>query len=189
MLGLGLGVQKSAPSTKKQDFFIEQDNIPVGYFGDYSIDGTAPEDSLTYTADQSAPDSSTGWLKIQYPDSDQTSISGINKGDLVEAAATIAGRKFRVQFDVFLETAANWTEGAGNNTVTLEVLYGNTYFAVEVTPDQATSVSTGIQTVSVSGQDRLTIFFRTAGDLPEANATWYIKNFKIRQGKNDSIFP
>lgn len=185
MLSLGLGLQRSKGATAKQDYFIDKATIEAGFFTKYSIEGG----DLTFTADQTITDNGSGWLKIQYPATNQTGISGVNAFPINEAGVK-AGRFFEIEFDVFLETADNWLQGdASNTTVTLEVLYGNTYHSVEVTPDTDTSISTGIKTVSTEGANRFSIFFRTGDDLPEASAAFYLKNLTIRQGRSQSIFP
>jgi len=186
MLSLGLGLNRGQASTKKQDFYVTSAAPPADYFNSYTVEGSPGE--LTFTANQTV-DSTTGWFKIQYPATDQTNISGINKGNIVEAAGVKKGRNWRVKFDVFLETAADWTQGgAENTTVTLTVVWGNRFFDVEVTPDTTTSVNTGIQTVAADNQNSLLIFFDGTDDLPESNAVFYIKNFEIQQGKSTSIF-
>lgn len=186
MLSLGLGVNRSGAPPKAQDFYLEIDNPLSNTFSDYSVQGGA----LTKTANQTI-DGSSGWLKIVYPDTDQTdSISGIDKSDIVEEAKVVFGRKFKVEFDIYLETADDWLQGDASNTkVSVVCIYGNTYITKEVTPDSSYSFNTGIKTVSATGAERLVIAFKTDDDLPEGGATFYIKNFKIRQGKNDSIFP
>ena len=187
MLSLGLGITRSAARVAKEDFHLISNSPPVNFFNSFSVEGTPG--SLTFTADQAAPDASTGWLKIQYPDSDQTSISGLQKSNMIEEAAVKQGKKWKLKFDIFLETAADWLQGgADNTTVQMGVLFGNRYYFADVTPDQSVSIDTGIQTVAVDDAERLTIYFNAENDLPESEAVFYIKNFDMQMGNSDSIF-
>lgn len=185
MNGLGLGATKSTATTTVTTMGQTDTKtlLPGNYFNSYNVEGGF----LTFTAAQSAGGQG-GWLKIQFPDTNQSNISGVSRADAVDAHEAQSGFKYKITFDIFLETAGNWTEGAGNTQVTTKVNFGNVTSSFEVTPDQSVSIDTGVKTITANNQNNLLIFFNTANDLPEARAVFYLKNFVLQTGQDSSGF-
>lgn len=179
---LSLGSNSSLGSqTKvvKEYFSVNYTNnvfIPLNYFNSYSVFGGG----LTRSKVQPAI-GETNWIKFVYPNKDQTDISGIRKDKLIPKGMARPKVKWQVKFDIWLDSSVGgWTQGAGNTTVTMEVVFGNRYFTKEVTPGQSVSVDTGVQTIAAADATNLLIFFRTDNDMPEANSAFYLKNLFVK---------
>jgi len=150
--------------------------IPINYFDSYSVAGG----DLTQSKTQPAIGENY-WIKFAYPNKDQTDISGIRKDKLIPKGMARPKVRWQVKFDIWLDnTVGGWTQGDGNTTVTMEIVFGNRYFTKEVTPGQSVSVDTGAQTVAAANATNLLIFFRTDNDMPEANSVFYIKNLFVK---------
>ena len=172
MLSLGSGHRTNKKPPRKIYQQLTKAAPPQNEFGPYNIEGG----TLTFTAGQTK-DGSSDWLKVQYPNANQTNISGVSRRNLLSDNEAGPGIKYRFTFDLFLETAADWTQGAGNPTVTTKVYFGGETHQVEVTPDQTVSIDTGVKKIMAKGQNDLLIYFDAPNDLPEAQSVFYIKNF------------
>jgi len=157
--------------------------LPGDYFNSYNVEGGL----LSFTAAQ-AVGGQGGWLRIEFPNTNQSNISGVSRSDAAAAHEAQQGFKYKITFDIFLQTAASWTEGAGNTQVTTKVNFGNVTSSFEVTPDQSVSIDTGVKTITANNQNNLLIFFNTTNDLPEARAVFYLKNFVLQTGQDSSGF-
>lgn len=180
MLTLGssasLGANAAIPKSYAAVNYTGNQFIPLGYFTSYSVDGG----SLTPSKIQPALNENY-WIKFTYPNKDQLNISGIRRDKIITKGEARPKTKWQVKFDIWLDTSVGgWTQGAGNDTVTMEVVFGNRYYTKEVTPGQSVSVDTGVQTVAAAESANLLIFFRTDNDMPEANSVFYIKNLYIK---------
>ena len=175
MLGLSLGATRGArfkptdPPQQQPPAFL-----PASFFIDYSVTGGA----LTKTENQSVA-STNNWLKVQYPNVAQTNISGIAKPDAIESSDVLVGTTYRLQFDIHLLRGADWTEGAGNNTVTVKTVFGSDTNSEEVPPDTNFTYDTGTRIVQRDFANDVFIYFDVTNDLPEANAIFYIKNYSL----------
>lgn len=185
MNGLGLGASKAATpiTTTSVERTATKTLLPSDYFNSYNVEGGL----LKFVASQTAGGTG-GWLKIQFPNTNQSNISGVSRSNAVSAHEAQEGFKYKLTFDIFLETAADWTQGAGNTQVTTKVNFGNVTTSFEVTPDQSVSIDTGVKTIRANNQNNLLIFFNTNDDLPEAGAVFYLKNFQLQTGQDDSGF-
>ena len=107
---LGLGNSLVSSSTLNADVFsFSKSLLADNDFSDYSVQGG----SLTFTANQSAPDGSTGWLKVVYPATDQTdTLSGILNdqsnatyflSDWAAMSTPRPGSTYTLKFDMYLE--------------------------------------------------------------------------------------
>ena len=175
MLGLGLGSTQGArfkpsdPPQQQPPAFL-----PANFFIDYSVTGG----DLTFTANQSV-DGTNNWLKIQYPNVAQTNISGVLNRNAVPAMDALVGVTYRLQFDIRLARGADWTEGVGNNTVTVKTVFGSDTHSEEVTPDTNVTFDTGTRVIQRDFANDNFIYFDVTNDLPEANALFYIKNYSL----------
>ena len=187
MLGLGLGVNKSTSTPKVILLDLDFETPATDFFNSYSVTGGA----LTFTADQSIPSSQdTNFLKIQYPNAPQNAvgseISGVrNKNVLIEDSAVNPSFYWRITFDVFFETDADWTTGENNDDVQMITQFSNRAVKRNVDTDTLTSIDTGVQQVGTQSGNLL-IYFNNAGDIPGANATWYVRNFTMKLGKTEA---
>jgi hypothetical protein len=187
MLGLGLGVNKSTATPKLILLDLDFETPATDFFSSYSVVGG----ELTFTADQTAPGvQGANFLKIQYPNANQNAvgseISGVrNRSSLIEDSAVNPSFYWRITFDVFFETDANWTTGANNDDVQTVIQFSNRPVKRNVTTDTLTSIDTGAKQVGTESGNLL-IYFNNAGDIPAANATWYIRNFTMKLGKTEA---
>lgn len=181
MLSLGLGLNKGG-SPKLRDLItdIDLDQPATTYFNSYNVEGG----SIAFTSDATVA-SESGWLKGVFPNSAQNAPSGISHINISPEADATAGRLFKVKFDLFLETAADWTEG-GATQPTITVSFGNTTTNVDVTPDSKVTIDTGVKSIGFTGLNDLIIYFNELNELPEANAVFYIKNFEFRMGNDNT---
>jgi len=182
MLSLGLGLTRETPV---RELLVDVSIQPIltTTFVDYSVSGGA----LTKTESQTV-DGTSGWLKIVYPNTAQTDISGLRDAEpgFIEDIAIIRNQHYwRATFDIFLETAADWTEGAGNTTVQTSVQFANSLYKEDIAPDTTVSVDTGAVRCA-QPNNNFSIYFRAENDLPEAGATYYIKNFTLKVGVNEA---
>jgi len=182
MLSLGLGLTRETPV---RELLLDLSIQPIleTTFDDFSVVGGA----LTMTENQTV-DGKSGWLKIVYPNTSQTDNSGLrgaNPGFIEDIAIVPRTHFWRATFDIFLETADDWTQGVGNTTVQTSVQFATSSYKAEVTPDTTVSVDTGAVKCSQSNNN-FTIFFRGDDDLPEAGATYYLKNFTLKLGVNEA---
>ena len=187
MLGIGLGVQRGGASPRKKLFTDVNIAQPAtDYFRGYSVEGG----SITFTADQTIGGAS-GWLKGQFPGTNQSAPSGITVLNIADTGDVRKGMLFKVEFDIFLETAANWTEGS-ETTSNIAISFGNTTTNVDLTPDQTVHVTMTPKAcdldaaINTSFND-LILFFNAENQTPEANAKFYIKNFEFRLGNDSTL--
>lgn len=175
MLGLGLGSTQGARFKPAADAQEQPPAfLPANFFIDYSVTGG----DLTFTANQSV-DSTNNWLKIQYPNAAQTNISGVLNRNAVPAIDALTGVTYRLQFDIHLLRGADWTEGVGNNTVTVKTVFGSDTHTQEVAPDTSVTFDTGTRVIQRDFANDNFIYFDVTNDLPEANAVFYIKNYSL----------
>ena len=180
---LGLGNSLVSSSTLNADVFsFSKSLLADNDFSDYSVQGG----SLTFTANQSAPDGSTGWLKVVYPATDQTdTLSGILNdqsnatyflSDWAAMSTPRPGSTYTLKFDIYLEGTDEW----GTDDVKTTGLVGGYGVALDVPVDTAYSFSkqsSNLLTNQVNPD--LKIYWVTAGDKPLGGATFYIKNISV----------
>lgn len=181
MLSLGSGHRTNKKPPRKIYKQLSKTAPAAAEFGPYNIEGG----NLTFTANQTK-DGSSNWLKIQYPNSNQSNISGISKRGLLSDNEGAPGIKYKITFDLYLETAADWTQGAANTAVTTKIYFGGETHQVDITPDQTVSIDTGVKKITTKGQNTLLIYFDAPNDLPEAEAVFYIKDFTFKAGRKIS---
>lgn len=181
MLGLGLGLNKGG-RPKLRDLITNLDltQPATDFFNSYNVEGGA----ITFSSNATIA-SESGWLKGVFPNSAQNAPSGISHINISPEADATAGRLFKVKFELYLETAANWTEG-GASQATITVSFGNTTTNVDVTPDSKVTIDTGVKSIDFTGLNDLIIYFNEENELPEANAAFYIKNFEFRMGNDNT---
>ena len=183
MNGLGLSASKGTGSTTVDTTtramplaYIEAD-----YFRSYNVEGG----QLTFTENQTV-DGSPSWLKIQFPNTNQSDISGISRKDAANPYNAQSGFSYKITFSIELEGAANWTQGVGNTEVTMKVAFGGVTTTFQLTPDTVETVDTGVQTVASDDSTNLIIYFNTEDDLPESRAVFYMKGLNIQTAQNAS---
>lgn len=187
MLGLGLGANKSTATPKTILLDLDFETPSVDFFNSYSVTGG----DLTFTADQSIPSlQDSNFLKIQYPNAPQNAvgseISGVRNADtIILDSAVNTSFYWRATFDVFFETDANWTTGENNDDVQTIIQFSNRAVKRNVDTDTLTSIDTGAKKVGTQSGNLL-IYFNNEGDIPGANATWYIRNFTLKLGKTEA---
>jgi len=184
MLSLGLGLSRSSRIPPALLVDVSEDTPATDFFQDYSVQG-----DLTYTTDESISGvSGNDFLKIVYPTTPlqtgvNSDISGItNKMKFINPAALRVGYHWKMTFDIYFETIGDWTTGADNTEITLSTAFGNKTLQYTTAADTVLSVDTGNQLVSAVN-DRFFLYFDTAGDIPNAGATFYIRNFTLKVGK------
>ena len=187
MLGLGLGAQRGGASPRKKLFTdVDIAQPATDYFRDYSVEGG----SISFSADQTIGGTS-GWLGGQFPATNQSAPSGITVLNIADTGDARKGMLFKVEFDVYLEALANWTEGS-ETTSNIKIAFGNTTTGVDITPDQTVHVTMSPTacdldaSVNTSFND-LILFFNAENQTPEANARFYIKNFEFRLGNDNTL--
>ena len=185
MNGLGLSVSRATGAG-----FVSEITPPPAsplpyitddYFASYNVEGG----QLSFTENQTV-DGVANWLKVKFPKTNQTDISGISKRDAVRAHELQSGFSYKIQFSIELEDASKWTQGADNTEVTMKVSFGGVQTSYELTPDTVESIDTGVQTANQNNANDLTIFFDTTNDLPESEAVFYIKSLTIQAAQKAS---
>ena len=179
---LGLGQSLSNPSFSGEETF--------SYFKETieSSDGWSAfgvEGSPTIQYNQTAPDSSTGWLKLTF-DQSQTNFWALANNSIMNDSlrGVEAGVTATIKHDVYLHSAALWGSNDENDD---DVISWSTFFAGDpnssaISPDSAVTVTS---THTQTGNPTTTIQFRNGVtnndyDLPLANAVLYIKNIDIQ---------
>ena len=184
MLGLGLGLNKATKGTGR-DLILDVDEsaIAKAYFSDYNINNGF----LTKTTGETVGGES-GWTKYVYPSGgNETDISGLFKSDLTTPGSVNAGLFWDVQFEIYLEGSSNWLTGEGNTEVTTQVNFGNTLVTNEVTPGEIhTFTLTTPATVNAVPSKNFFIAWQTTNDLPQAGATFYLKDFRFKLALNSA---
>ena len=141
--------------------------------------------NFTVTENQTVGGES-GWTKYVYPATNQSDVSGLSKADIVLEGEVVKGYYWDVSFDIYLETDANWTQGDDNDAVSTSVTFGNRTKVVDVATDQKVTFNIDTQTVNTDRATLFRIFFKGDGDLPQASAAFYLKNFKLKIGRTES---
>lgn len=172
MLGLGKSIDRSG--------FVAQGDAPP--IADDFFTGDSVQGTLSFTANQSAPDGSTGWLKGVF-DTEQTSYVGILRSNFAaEVGGITIGATYKISFDLFLSDGTNsaskdhWPNAPTTTTISL----GGNQANQDITPGQATLFD---KTLSAANNDTyvdLYIFWNVpSDDRPNADAEFYIKNLEI----------
>ena len=185
MLGLGSSAAKQQKPPSKILLDAKPPNpLPADYFREYNVEGGRMGRSANQTIG-----GQTGWLKLTYPNANQTDISGVVKTNIIGKPAVQPQYYWKCTFKIYLETLTDWTNDDINNTeVTLKINFGNRLYQVDIAADSVVSIDTGVQKVAAKEQDGLFIYFDVGTDLPEANASFYIKDLKLKVGRTQDSF-
>lgn len=169
MLGLGTSIDRSAfvgEAGPEPLFFSSV--IPADFFQQYSVEGT-----LSLTANQSAPDGSTGWLKGAF-NQDQVGFSGITT-DSSNPFAIVSGQDYKISFKIFLsDGAGQWPSGP----TTTQASVGDAAFSQEITAGEVALFSQ-TSTAASTNNVLFVYWYLPAEDRPNAGAQFYIKDFKV----------
>lgn len=171
--------------------FTNLDDVGVNKWNDFSIQGG----DLTFEADQDIPGGSGGgWLKITYPNTNQTNNSGIDHQTIMgdDVSLRLASDICDVSLKMYLyNDGNNFWEGTDNVNMRIIAPTGGqlTYSIAqdeEVSIDTSISVSTGSPSYNLlgepdgmigsSGGASLAFYFHLGTDNPQANAVFYIKD-------------
>jgi hypothetical protein len=182
MLGLGNKLTNSATVFDDSVFVFRKNLFAANDFEDYSVEGGA----LTFTANQSAPDGSTGWLKVVYPGTDQTNLSGIQNTNTTsefflqpysDLSTPRQGSTFTLKFDIYLEGTDEW----GTDDVTTTGLVAGYGVNQNIPVNAATTLEkTSANLLDSTATVDLKIYWPLSGDRPLGGATFYIKNLSIK---------
>ena len=175
MLGLGTSIDRSV--FVAQGGSVEATPIADDFFTGDSVQGT-----LSFTANQSAPDGSTGWLKGVFA-TEQTSYVGILASNFAGTIGGITvGSSYKISFDLFLsdgtnsENKAHWPNGPTTTSVAL----GGNQANQDITSGQATLFDQTLAATTNNTFVDLYIYWNNpTNDRPNAGAEFYIKNLKL----------
>jgi len=169
MLGLGTSINRSAfvgEAGPEPLFFSSV--IPADFFVNYSVEGT-----FSLTANQSAPDGSTGWLKGVFS-STQSNFSGIRTVGF-DQIGIVSGQDYKMSFKIFL------SDGAGqwpNQPTTTQASVGGAALSQEITAGEVALFSQ--TSTATSNSDELFLYwYLPSEDHPNAGAQFYIKDLKV----------
>tara|TARA_R110000744_G_scaffold87640_1_gene171064 strand:- start:564 stop:1100 length:537 start_codon:yes stop_codon:yes gene_type:complete len=175
MLGLGNSIDRSGFISAESGPLFFSSVIAADFFAAYSVDG-----NLSFTANQSAPDGSAGWLKMVF-DAEQTSTTGIERSNFnAEMGGITLNESYKVSFDIFLSDGTNSASKAHwpVDPTTTRISFGG---------QQSQDIAVGEsvlyeQTLTVSNTSfvHFYVYWNSPSQhLPNADAQLYIKNFKI----------
>ena len=132
------------------------------------------EGTIEFTANETAPGSTAGWLKCKY-DTTQTSSSGIVLAWFSGPGfGIVAGDYFTISYDIyFLDDGGKWQ---GSDPVSSRVQHFGLTSTTAVNLDTITSV--GPSTITSTGNQTtyLAIDVQVGSDLPQEGAVFYIKD-------------
>lgn len=136
---------------------------------------------VTFAYNQTAPDSSTGWMKVSF-DSTQTDYWSISNGTILDGRGEV-GATAVIEYDIYLESAALWGDDSANDddVIRWTTQLGSRASSTDVDAETATSIS---HTLLNNPSDSDTLIFRNGlitevYDFPLAGAELYIKNLSI----------
>ena len=180
MLGLGNSLtQNSVKREIREDFNYTKSVIGSG-------DGweafSVPNDNYTLQYNQTAPDSTDGWMKLTLNET-QTDFWALQNSTLLNGRIEV-GSTATISYKIFLDTAALWGDDSENDDddIPWQSFYGGKTGAnTSVTAGIATptSISNSISATSTASIIQLRQGFYLAKDLPLAGAEVYIKDLSI----------
>tara|TARA_R100001510_G_scaffold50468_1_gene49500 strand:- start:345 stop:887 length:543 start_codon:yes stop_codon:yes gene_type:complete len=176
---LGLGQSLSSPS------FIGDSGFSYSRSVIRSTDGwtlVSVDGSPTLEYNQTAPDSSTGWMKLTF-DTTQTNYFAIQNTSIL-SGAVVGGSVAVIKHDVYFHNAALWGDDSASDDdiIKWQTLYGLGTQVSSVPTDQAVTVTHNVTAINANEQ----LQFRnelggdSGTDYPLANAELYIKNIDIQ---------
>jgi hypothetical protein len=179
MLGLGNSLtQNSVLREITAPYSYSQDVIQAGDGWEaLSVSG-----SPTIQYNQTAPDSTAGWMKLTF-DETQANFWALQNTDILNGRVEV-GSTATISYEIFLDTAALWGDGSGSpaDSILWQNFYGSktsSSTAVTAGNSSSTTISKSISATSTASIIQLRQFLYTAEDLPLAGAEVYIKNLSI----------
>jgi len=179
MLGLGNSLtQNSVLREITAPYSYSQDVIQAGDGWEaFSVSG-----SPTIQYNQTAPDSTAGWMKLTF-DETQANFWALRNTDILNGRVEV-GSTAAISYKIFLDTAALWGDGSENddNSISWTTFYGSSASSfTDVTAGSSThtSISNSITTTSASSTLQLRQGLYAAEDFPLAGAEVYIKDLSI----------
>jgi len=180
MLGLGNSLtQNSVKREIREDFTYTEEVIGSGDGWEaYSV----LNDNYTLLYNQTAPDSTDGWMKLTLNET-QTDFWTLQNLTLLNGRVEV-GSTATISYKIFLDTAALWGDDSENDD---DVILWQNFYGGEVganTPVTAgsathTSISNSISATLTTNTIQLRQGLYQAKDLPLAGAEVYIKDLSI----------
>jgi len=187
MLGLGSSINLSAKPSKK---------LLGTYTSDFSSDADSWEPwleqgTVTLTGAQNRPGGSgdENWLKVDYEDTSQDDLSGIKLLNITTDWTRDINDYFTVSFKIWLhnESGEDW---GGTDAVTTAFRVGHETGVGEniaggsidtsVNQDQEVSVFMRSGAISTAAYNDIALYFIIPGDLPLADAQFYVKDIVVK---------
>lgn len=180
MLGLGQSLSTSSLTRSQETFSYSKSTIE-------SSDGWSTfgvEGSPTIQYDQTAPDSSTGWLKLTF-DQSQSNFWALTNSAIMNSSSrgSVVGATAIISHDVYFDSAALWGNDGENDddVIRWATFFGNATGNTDVTAASAVTVTQTITatstTTTIQLRNGITV---NTNDLPLAGAALYIKNIDIQ---------
>lgn len=179
MLGLGNSINRSGfvGGVSEGPLFFRS-LLADDFFDTISVRQSVAD--LTITANQSAPDSSTGWLNVLF-DLKQTGVATFRHASILDAI--VIGQDYKISFDIFLNDGLNSIDESHwpSPPTTTQVALGGQIVQQDITAGVATLFE---QTLTASANASANLEFYLfwnlpSGDHPNADAQFYIKDLKV----------
>ena len=185
MLGLGSSIILSAKPSKK---------LLGTYTSDFSSDADswepwAEQGTVTLTGAQNRPGGSSdaNWLKVAY-DTNQTDLTGIKLLNITTGWTRDKSDYYKVSFKIWLhnESGEDW-----GGTDDISVYFrggletgigediGGASVRADIGQDQEVSVSVRSDVIDSSLYNDIALYFIIPGDLPLADAEFYVKDIVV----------
>jgi hypothetical protein len=175
MLGLGNSIDRSGFIGAESGPLFFSSVIPVDFFAAYDVEG-----NLSFTANQSAPDGSTGWLKMVF-DTEQTSIAGIVRSNFAaEMGGITLNQNYKISFDIFLSDGTNSASKAHwpEDPTTTQVSFSQTV-SQNIAVGESVLCEQNLTDTNTSFTDLFVFWNIPSHHRPNADAQFYIKNLKL----------
>ena len=186
MLGLGGGLS-IGDALYRQDPFFEYNSDFTSSVDGWADGGSTEGGTISLAYNQSIG-GEDGWLKATYPATNQTNTSSITNSNALDATDEV-GDVAVVNFKVYFLGDENTWSGTSNNGVL-------GFFATSLLPTAPAYFQNAtlnqIESFKVdfgpdadgSYNDFVTLFLGYGGDLPLANAVFYIKDINVKLYRN-----
>ena len=180
MLGLGSSMlqQQKLPDKLSFTYTDDFDDDGSGWVS-HSIEGG----NISFAYDQDIPSGSGGgWMKCTYPNTNQTNSSGIIHTSMFNTVTDAVGQYARVSCKVYLYDDGSGLWGSDPVKITLyvdiESEIGDGNANVPLNQEVELDMTFGPDTDG-SWLNIFIIYFNESGELPQANAVFYVKDLVV----------
>jgi len=156
------------------------------YISDFTsgLDGWADNQEFGHTLEynQTAPDSSTGWLKVTFDGSEVGNAPGIKNVDAINPTPDSGSLAFTCSLKIYLDSPATsgdlWTNDPMGLNV--NVTGRGTFVSPKIDLESVQNIEFSSTTLAASAnRDDVIMTFTSGSDRPLAGAVMYIKDIEI----------